>query len=210
MPGCPYFIANTFAHLFGGLLISGISSENPVISDVDKKPLTGFTMLIFSLFLLYAIYNAEIGPLKYGLFALFCVILGQVMSGLMKRLQHEKILSGTLINTGVIFLCMVGVGLLDRGNMLGWGTYLSVALLGLIISMIVLALTTTTAKDAEVAHLWISRAIMVLFTLFIGFDVEVLKVNARLCKSNPDYINECIQLYLDVVNLFRGVSGSSI
>ena len=208
MPGCPYFIANTFAHLFGAVLVTGISTENPLFGNLNKKPMTHLALFFISIALIMGIFYADVGPIKYGLFAVFCLLLGQILSGFVKRLKQENLLSNTLIIVGTIFVCMTGIGMLDRGNMLSWGTYLSAALFGLIIAMIVTAFTTKTKADADTAHLWISRAILVLFTLYVGFDVEVLKVNATLCKSNPDYVNESINLYLDIVNLFVGAGGS--
>lgn len=208
MPGCPYFIANTFAHLFGAVLVTGISTENPLFGDLHKKPMTHLALFLISIGLIMGIFYADVGPVKYGLFVVFSLLLGQILSGFVKRLKQENLLSNTLIIVGTIFACMTGIGMLDRGNMLSWGTYLGAALFGLIIAMIVTAFSTKTKADADTAHLWISRAILVLFTLYVGFDVEVLKVNATLCKSNPDYVNESINLYLDIVNLFVGAGGS--
>ena len=208
MPGCPYFVANTLAHLLGGLLVTGISTENPLVSGIEKKPLTHLALVIFSFFLLFAVMYTESGPFKYILFALFCASFGQMLTGFTKRLQQENLLSNTLIIVGTIFVCMTGIGLLDRGNMLDWGVYLSAGLLGLIVAMVVTSMTTKTKKDADIVHLWISRIAVVLFTLYIGFDIEILKVNAILCKSNPDYINESMNIYLDILNLFTGAGGA--
>ena len=207
MPGCPYFIANTFGHLLGGLLLTGISSENPLVDKIEKKPLTHLTLVLFTFFLLFALLYTETGPFKYLLFALFCGSMGQMLSGFVKRLQQENLLSNTLIIVGTIFVAMTGIGLLDRGNMLYWGVYLSAALFGLIIAMVVTSFMTKTQKDADIAHLWFSRIIVVLFTLYIGFDVEILKEHAKMCSSNPDYVNESLNLFLDIVNLFQGAGG---
>jgi FtsH-binding integral membrane protein len=104
---------------------------------------------------------------------------------------------------------MTAIGLIDKGNMLDWGVYLSAGLIGLIFATIITSLMTQDKKEANTINLWISRLVVVLFTLYIGFDVEVLKVNAKLCKSNPDYVNESLNLYLDIVNLFSGIAGSN-
>jgi len=207
MPGCPYFIANTLAHLLVGLLITGISTENPVVNGMEKKPMTHLALVIFAFFLLFALLFIENGPFKYILFAIFCATFGQMLTGFTKRLQQENLLSNTLVIVGTIFVCMTGIGLLDKGNMLDWGVYLSAGLFGLIVAMVVTSMTTKTQKDADIVHLWISRIVVVLFTLYIGFDIEVLKENAKLCKSNPDYINESMNIYLDVLNLFSGAGG---
>jgi FtsH-binding integral membrane protein len=209
MPGCPYFIANTFAHLLGGLFITGISSENPAINNLDKKPISYIAIILAAFLFLYILFLTEPGPLKYLLFAIFCGLLGQSLSGLVKRLQEENLLSNNLIILGTIFFSMTVIGLLDKGNMLDWGVYLSAGLIGLIFATIITSLMTQDKKEANTINLWISRLVVVLFTLYIGFDVEVLKVNAKLCNSNPDYVNESLNLYLDIVNLFSGIAGSN-
>jgi FtsH-binding integral membrane protein len=208
MPGCPYFIGNTFAHLVGGLLVTGISTENPIVDGIEKKPMTHLSLIIFTFFLLFALLYTENGPFKYFLFAMLCITFGQTLTGFTKRLQQENLLANTLIIVGTIFVSMATIGLFDKGNMLSWEVYLSAALFGLIIAMVVTSLLTKTKKDADIVHLWISRIIVVLFTLYLGFDVEILKVNATLCKSKPDYINESLNIYLDVLNLFIGVGGA--
>lgn len=208
MPGCPYFIANTFAHLLGGLFITGISTENPLVDKIEKKPLTHLALVLFSFFLLFALLYTESGPFKYIVFALFSAALGQTLTGFTKRLKQENLLSNTLIILGTIFVCMTGIGLIDKGNMLDWSVYLNTALFGLVIAMVVTSITTKTKKDADIVHLWISRLVVILFTLYIGFDVQILKENAKLCKSNPDYVNESLNVYLDILNLFTGVGGS--
>ena len=208
MPGCPYFIANTFGHLLGGLLVTGISTENPVVDGIEKKPLTHLTLILLAFFLIFALMVSEVGPFKYALFAIFCLVMGQTLSGFTKRLKQENLLSNTLIIVGTIFVCMTGIGLLDKGNMLDWGVYLSAGLFGLIVAMVITTFTTKTKEDADIAQLWISRFVVLLFTLYLGFDVQVLKVNSFLCKSNPDYVNESLNIYLDVLNLFSGVGGA--
>jgi len=208
MPGCPYFIANTFGHLLGGLLVTGISTENPVVESIEKKPLTHLTLILLTFFLIFALLYSDVGPFKYGLFVLFCLVMGQVLTGFTKRLKQENLLSSTLIIVGTIFVCMSGIGLLDKNNMLDWGVYLSAALFGLIVAMVVTTFTTKTKEDADIANLWISRFVVLLFTLYLGFDVQVLKVNSFLCKSNPDYVNESLNIYLDILNLFTGAGGS--
>jgi len=208
MPGCPYFIGNTFAHLLGGLLVTGISSENPLVSDIETKPMTHLSFILFTFFLLFSLLYSPTSPFKYGLFAFYCYILGQTLSGFVKRLQQENVLSSTMVTVGVIFSAMTLVGFLDRGNLLGIGVYLYAGLAALILATLFSVFFIKDKKEASTVHLWISRLIVLLFTVYIAFDVQILKLNAKLCKSNPDYINESLNLYLDVLNLFTGVGSS--
>lgn len=201
MPGCPYFIANTFVHLLVGLLFTGISSENPLINNIDTKPLTNFALFLTSLPLLYFIFFINVGPIKYGATILLCVLLGQSLSGLAKHLKLADNLSTILISTGIIFTVMSIIGLLDKQNILGFEVYLSAALIALLFIYII----SFFYKKEISLNTWISRFIILLFTFYIGFDIQVLKENAKAC-SNPDYINESINLYLNFVNLFTGFS----
>jgi len=208
MPGCPYFIANTFAHLLGGLFITGISTENPLISHVENKPMTHLAFIIVMLVLLFIIMATEIGPLKYVLFVILCYVIGQTLVALAARLRQKGLLGPTLLNVGGVFATMAVIGLVDNQNMLSWGVYLSAGLIVLLITSLCSALFLTDKKQKSSAYVWISRAVMVLFTLYIGFDIQILKENALLCDGNPDYINESLNLYLDIVNLFTGAGGA--
>lgn len=209
MPGCPYFIGNTFVHLFAGLLLTALSAENPVAGDLSKKPLTHILFLIVLLVLLFSVLSVPVGPLKYALFAFLCVLLGQNLTGLEQRLKQKQLLSSVLFYTGTVFVTMVGLGLYDSQNMLGWGIYLSFALVALLVAMLFSALFIENPEERTSINMWISRLIVLLFTFFIAFDVEVLKENAKACKGEPDYINESMGLYLDIINLFTGFGSSN-
>jgi len=205
MPGCPYFIASTFAHLFGGFIVTGISTENPLIPDLDKKPITGIFGVLVTLVLLVAVSFSDPGPFKYIVFGMFCVTLGQILSGLVKHLQQDQILSRTLILVGTIFATMTIVGFADKGNMLSWEKYLYAGLIGLVLATVGIAIFTKPDKETSSLKRVISWLIVILFTMFIGYDVQVLKENAKSCKSNPDYIQESMNLYLDFMNIFQGI-----
>jgi FtsH-binding integral membrane protein len=205
MPGCPYFIAKTFAHFFGALLITGISMENNIITDIEKKPLTHLTLTVISIFILIMVFNMENGALKYIIFTIFCICFGQSLTGFSKILHDENLFSDTIILLNSIFLSMAAIGFIDKGNMLGWGTYLYAGLIGLIISMFATYFMSKDKKRADSIYAWINRGFVLLFALYTAFDVEVLKKNAINCVSNPDYINESLHLYIDYANLYASI-----
>ena len=213
MPGCPYFIANTFSHVLGAVLLTGVSSENPAINGIDTKPLTSISLFFLAIGLLFGMAVSEPGPYKYIMFILFCFVLGQTLSGLVKKLEAENVMSQTLITVGAIFAAMTAVGFFDSGNMLKWGNYLFAGLIALVVAQVIIAFMSVGSEGSEgsegkhktnTIHLWISRCVVLLFTLYVGYDVQVLKVHAKLCKSNPDYVQESMNLYLDILNLFTG------
>lgn len=207
MPGCPYFIANTFAHLLGGLFVTGISTENPVLGDLKDKPITHLGIILVLIANLYAVMGVEPGPMKYLLFATLSIIVGQTLTGLAQRLENKGILSEVLLTTGLIFGAMTAIGIFDDQNLLSWGIYLWGGLTVLLIATVYQLLFVKDEKEKRDWRVWIARGVTVLFTIYIAFDVQVLKENAVACKGNPDYVNESVNLYLDIVNLFTGLGG---
>jgi FtsH-binding integral membrane protein len=204
MPGSPYFLANTFSHLLGSIIVTGISVENPILNKLGEKPITNLTLILTAIPFLYLTYVTEEGPYKYFLFFITCFILGQSLVGLANRLNMEKEMSHVLLNVAVLFSALSLIGILDSQNALNWGIYLSSALVALIILNVSSYFFRDNTKRPFLNTL-LSYFSIILFSLFVGFDVEVLKEHA-LNKSKPDYINESMNLYLDLLNLFTGVS----
>jgi FtsH-binding integral membrane protein len=209
MPGCPYFLANTFSHLFSGLLLTALSAENSVAGDLSQKPLTHILFFLFMIGLLFILMETPVGPVKYVLFAVLCFLLGQNLSGLEQRLKQKNLLMPVLFYTSAVFIAMVAIGFYDSQNLLGWGVYLSAALFALLFAMLFSALFIEDAGTRASASMWIARLVTALFSIYVAFDVQVLKENAKLCRGEPDYINESLSLYLDILNLFTGIGGSS-
>jgi FtsH-binding integral membrane protein len=228
MPGCPYFIANTFAHLLGGLFVTGISTENPLF-QLENKPMTHLAIILILFAVTYAVLAVEPGPTKYGLYALLSIIMGQVVNGFAERLSYKGHLSNALWTVAAVFTAMSVLGLLDPENSLAWGIYLWGGLTALLVVSLIGTFFSATSDDKETRKgkgkdkgkdkdkekdkgdnnswsVWIGRIIILLFTLYVGFDIQILKINAEACKENPDYINESINLYVDILNIFTGLS----
>jgi FtsH-binding integral membrane protein len=102
---------------------------------------------------------------------------------------------------------MTVIGIVDNQNLLAWENYLYACLVVLIIASLISGFFPSKEQKNAGYNVWLSRFAVVLFALFVGFDVEVLKENAKRCK-NPDYVNESVNLYLDIINLFNGFAGS--
>jgi hypothetical protein len=207
MTGSPNFRRNTFLHLLAGLFTTALSAENPVFGDIQKKPLTHVVILLVLLGSLVMIDVTPAGMPKYVLYVIMCLLLGQNLTALEQRLALHGTLQWHIFITAVIFGIMATIGMYDSQNMLQWETYLGLTLGALLISMIFSALFFEGDKR-NTASMWINRVAALLFAIYVGFDVEVLKENAKISGSSPDYIKESIALYLDVVNLFIGISGS--
>lgn len=101
---------------------------------------------------------------------------------------------------------MVLLGLYDKLNILSWGIYLLVALIGLIIARIILYALALTGQynDQQISmgSKVLSTFAVGLFGLFSTYDVNLIKLKAKRCRSNPDYVDSSMGLFLDLINLF--------
>lgn len=165
-----------------------------------------FIMILF--INLFALIAVEPGPLKYLLYGSLGVAVGQTMSGLAARLEQDGMVSEVLATTGLIFFTMAAIGIVDNQNMLGWGTYLFAVLSVLLLAMLYNVFMTKTDKERNDWRVWLARATVALFALYVVFDVEVLKANAATCRGDPDYVGESVNLYLDLLNLVSGVANA--
>jgi FtsH-binding integral membrane protein len=176
---------------------------------MENKPMTHLAILLALFVNVYAVLAVEPGPIKYALFASMGVIIGQALNGFANRLQQKGLLTEVLISTAMIFFTMTAIGIFDDQNLLSWGIYLWGALSVLLIATLFSVVMAKDEKERLDWKIWLGRLTVVLFTIYIAFDVEILKENAAACNGNPDYVNESVNLYLDIVNLFTGLSNAA-
>ncbi len=212
---CKYFIAKTFAHTAAGIGIAAISADNPVLYAALKKQLRGsglseiiiFAATIALVFILPVLTPNT--PLKYAAAIAFSFLIGQMSGPLVKALDEKNILARTLFLATGVFVGMVLVGLYDKNNMLGFGPYLLGALLGLIIAQLILFALEATSAIKKQEYFQGAKVLSFfgigLFSLFAAYDTQVVKMHARTCKKQADYIEESTGLFLDFVNLFKNI-----
>jgi hypothetical protein len=216
MAPCKYFFGKVFAHLAGALAISAASAE---YSDLGTQLLGNSSVLIqvivnlvISLALLYGTFLTQPGSIpKYAFFIAFAFWLGQTLKPYVERLQDKGTLTRVLTLTTGVFVAMTALGFYDSGNFLGLGLYLFAGLIGLILAQIVL-LAFGTPEEKRKGIQWLSIFGVGLFSLFTAYDIQVLRVNARLCRigknAQPDYPVESLGIYLDFINLFSNIGRS--
>ena len=216
---CKYFIAKTFAHTAVGVGIAAISAENPVLFNAleDSLQSPGWAALlvfIASFALIWFIPGMSSNtPLKYVAAVSFAYLMGQLSGPLVERLDEQNILARTLFLATGVFVGMVLVGIYDKNNLLGFGSYLFGALIGLIVAQLILFILTATTTIQKEQYFEGRKLLSFfgvgLFSLFAAYDTQVVKLHARQCKKRGDYINESLGLFLDFVNLFQylGVAG---
>ena len=219
MPSCKYFFGKVFAHLAGALAVSAASAE---YSNLNEQLLGGTSLLINSLLsfailigLLFGTQMTKPGSIpKYAFFIAFAFWIGQTLKPYVAHLQDKGTLSRVLTLTTGVFVAMTALGFYDSGNFLGLGPYLLAGLIGLIIAQ-VLVLLLGTPEEKRKGIQWLNLIGVGLFSLFTAYDIQVLRVNAKLCRTGknspfqPDYPVESLGIYLDFINLFVDMGGDN-
>jgi FtsH-binding integral membrane protein len=77
----------------------------------------------------------------------------------------EQTLSRTLLLVGVVFFVMTVIGIVDKGNMVSWESYLFAGLLGILVASIGFLFVPKQSKEAHVVSQWLHWGIVILFTL---------------------------------------------
>ena len=189
----------TYLHLTGALALTAVSSETPV-----SFPYVNIINTILVFVVLFLMMAARPGPYKYLLFALFCILFGQILSPVVQDLEARGQLREVIASVAGIFIAMTVVGFVDNQNFLGFGGYLLAALIGLIIARLALIVAKLGDPSASVSKMntllnWVGTA---LFAVFVAYDTQILKHTQKLRQRNPDYVDASLGLFLDIINLF--------
>ena len=217
MASCKYFFGKIFAHLAGALAVSAASAE---YSNLGAQLLGNSSLLvktIVNIGLLFALnYGTQVTQpgsfAKYAFFIAFAFWIGQTLKPYVARLEDKGALTKVLILTTGVFLAMTAVGFYDSGNFLGLGPYLLAGLIGLILAQLLLS-ALGTPEEKRKGIQWLNLFGVALFSVFTAYNIQVLKVVARRCRSGknstlqPDYPAETLGIYLDYINLFVNLGG---
>lgn len=191
-----------------------VSAASAEYIDIGSKIKTGSLVLdllitLGILFgLLYAVQMTPTGSaLKYIAFATFALAFGQVFKPLVKKLKDKQLLTRVLTMTTVVFFAMMALGFYDKQSLLGFGPYLLVGLLGLIIGQLIVLFFVDEKKGAFRV---LETVAVLIFAVLTAYDIQVLKQVKGACRSirgGPDYPSASVGLYLDLLNLFSNIGG---
>lgn len=196
------YIGYTYLHLTAALVVTAVSSENPLTTS----PLASILQTILLFVLIFLIIGSKPGPYKYLLFFLFSVLIGQTIAPIVQQAKAKGVLREVLASVGGIFLAMTIVGFVDNQNFLGFGGYLLAALIGLIVArigLILLNISDSTSIDISKASTALNLFATVLFAIFIAYDTQRIKV-----AKDKNYVNSSMGLFLDIINLFNAQADS--
>ncbi len=196
----------TLALAFTGLTAL-IVAGNPQISAVIWGNSFAFWVLLFVQIGLVIAFSSQLDKISFNwataLFILYSIVTGITMSVIFAAFTEDSIASTFFVTAGT-FGTMSLYGYFTKKDLTGWGRYLMMGLIGIIIASLV---NLFLASDA---FMWITTYVgVVVFVGLTAYDTQKIKAMLYECESQG--INDTTSkialygsftLYLDFINLF--------
>ncbi len=198
------YLSKVFLWMFIGLLVT--FSTGVLVAGNANALETIFSsgmywLIIVAEFITVIVLSARVNKMtptgaKFG-FVLYSFLTGLTFSAVFVVYNITSIISVFLI-TAVLMLIFSVIGARTNLDLSKFGTYLLMALLGIIIASIINVFVGSEAFDLGLTVLSI-----IIFLGYIAFDVQKIK---EFATNDPDNENLAIygalQLYLDFINIF--------
>lgn len=198
-------IRQVYAWMGGGLLITALLAIVTVSSPTLLNAVYGnrlvFYGLIFAELGLVVAISAAIDKLSASaasaLFILYAALNGVTMAVIFAVYTAESI-GSTFVITAATFGSMSAYGYLTKRDLTGWGSFLFMGLIGVVIASVVNIFTQSSAVS------WIISAVgVIVFTGLTAYDTWKIKAMATAgAEGRKPAILGALTLYLDFINLF--------
>lgn len=197
-----------YVRMFAGLLISafvalGVASSPAALMFIYSNPIVYWGMFIVMIIMAFALpmkLNSMSTGTCLALFCLFAALMGASLSGIFVIYDIGSITYTFFITAGM-FGVMSVYGYFTKSNLAKMGSFLMMALIGLIICSLVNMFVASSTLD------WIiSIAGVLIFTGLTAWDTQQIKqiASANLAPQLTDKLATmgALNLYLDFINLF--------
>ncbi len=198
-------IRQVYAWMGGGLLITALTAMVTVSSPALLSALLGNRLVFYGLILgelgLVVAISGAINKLSASvasmLFILYAALNGVTFSVIFAVYTADSIAS-TFVTTAGMFGAMSAFGYLTKRDLTGWGGFLFMGLIGVVIASVVNIFTQSSAAA------WIISAIgVIVFTGLTAYDTWKIKAMAAAgAEGRKPAILGALTLYLDFINLF--------
>jgi len=198
-------IRQVYAWMGGGLMVTALMamvtlSSPAILNAVFGNRMVFYGLIIGELGLVFAISGA-INKLSAAmaslLFVLYAALNGITMSVIFAVYTSESVASTFVITAGT-FGAMSAFGYMTKRDLTGWGSFLFMGLIGVVIASLVNIFTQSSAVS------WIISAVgVIVFTGLTAYDTQKIKaMAANGAEGRKPAILGALTLYLDFINLF--------
>ena len=193
---------NVYLWMTGGLALTGlvawIVATSPVIQQIIFGSQVVLWGLIIAEFVFVIVLSAAINKLSFGtaslLYTLYCVLNGATLSSIFLVYELSSVSEIFFVTAGA-FGVLAFVGTVTKKDLSGMGTFLIIALVGLIIASIVGLIMGNPDS------IWISAIGVLIFAGLTVYDAQQIR-NLMLDQGNMKLaLLGALSLYLDFINL---------
>jgi FtsH-binding integral membrane protein len=200
------FLRAAYGWMCAGLAITAatawfVASSPTLLRTIVRSPL--YIVLIIAqlgiVFVLSARVQRLSASMASGLFIGYSVLTGVTLSVIMLMYTGQALTSTFVVAAGM-FGAMAAYGTLTRSNLAGWGQFLFMGLIGVVLASIVGIFWQNDALQFVTSFIGV-----IVFTGLAAYDAQRLKAMALMTSagSTGSYaIVGALSLYLDFVNLF--------
>ena len=204
------FLAKVYGWMAAGLAFTGGVAMFTVSSETLMQFIFGtpfvYLGLIIGQLVLVGFLSARAMQWSRGqaqaAFMSYAILNGLTLSVVFLRYTSDSIAS-TFFTSALMFGVMSVFGYFTKSDLSGWGKLLSMALIGLVITMVV----NVFLQSSELGFL-VSAIGVLLFTALTAYDTQKLKGIALIGVTEGEEMSEkatilgALTLYLDFINLF--------
>jgi hypothetical protein len=201
-------MSRVFGWMFLGLALTGatayfVSSSKIMIDFIFSNPFFLFGLVIVELVLVIVLASQVMklaSGVALGLFFLYSILNGVTLSTIFIFYTIGSI-AITFLVASLMFGVMALYGYITKKDLTGWGNFLFMALIGIIIAMFINMFFRSTTADYIISGIGI-----IIFVGLTAFNVQKIKQFLSMAHSEEDKkkvsVAGALSLYLDFINIF--------
>jgi len=201
------FLRSVYAWMAGGLAITALTATYVAASPAIVTAIAGNRLLFWSIviaqlgivFVLSGRVHTLASSTASMLFVAYSALTGLTLSFVLLASTGESIAT-TFVVTAGMFGALAGYGTLTKKSLEGWGQFLFMGLIGVVIASIVGIFWQSSALQFVITFVGV-----IVFTGLTAYDAQRLKAMALALPEGQigSYaIMGALTLYLDFINLF--------
>ncbi len=198
------FMVKVFGWMGGGLLVSGLVATwvatNVGFIGMGTFIVAAIIQLVVVIGLVSRVAKMS-ATMATGLFIFYSALSGVTLSTLLLIYTAESVASTFVITAGV-FGVMAFYGYTTKKDLTGWGSFLFMGLIGIILASVVNMFMRSSAMGLVISYVGV-----LIFTGLTAYDVQKIKSknvlgNAGTDEDTKEAVIGALALYLDFINLF--------
>jgi hypothetical protein len=207
--GVQSLMSKVFWWMAGALALTGATAyyifSNPVLRDgLMSRPWLFLTLCIVQLgvvLVLSAALHRMSYPLAFSLYTLYALLTGVTMSSIFVVYTMGSIATTFFVAAGM-FATMALYGAFTKADLTSIGTFLQMALWGIILAMVI-----NMFVGNSIMELIIAIVAVIIFAGLTAYDVQRIKEFAQRADMQDEATSKVallasLMLYLDFINLF--------